>query len=118
MVRMFLILLFLLINLSARENPFFPAEGEMDIPVSSNSDFSLPPLKRATITLPPEARVINSVTISYKNLDGSIENKSIKLENSVDWHLPIFISQSYTKLKNNSKKIIKESQKKRVILEK
>ncbi|MCK4973743.1 MAG: AMIN domain-containing protein, partial [Sulfurimonas sp.] len=53
-------------------------------------------LKRATITLPAQARILQKVTIEFKNLDGSLESKSIELDNSVDWHLPIFVSQSYS----------------------
>lgn len=96
MIRILLITLFLLINTQARENPFFPMEGEKDIPYTSNLNKKTPKLKRATITLPSQARVIKKVTIEYENLDASQETKSIELDNTVDWHLPIFISQSYT----------------------
>ena len=95
MIKVFLITVFLFVSISARENPFFPSEGEKDIPVTSNTGKSLPKLKRATIQLPSYARAIKKVTIEYQNLDGSIENKSTELDNSIDWHLPIFISQSY-----------------------
>ncbi|MCD6173888.1 MAG: AMIN domain-containing protein [Sulfurimonas sp.] len=95
MIKVFLITIFLFISIAARENPFFPSEGEKDIPITSNIDKSFPKLKRATIQLPSYARVMKKVTVEYQNLDGSIENKSIELDNSIDWHLPIFISQSY-----------------------
>jgi hypothetical protein len=52
-------------------------------------------LKRATLTLPSTARTIQSVTVAYKNLDGSIVQKKVMIKNRVDWHLPIFISQNY-----------------------
>jgi hypothetical protein len=54
------------------------------------------PLKRATIAISSQARVIKKVTVEFKNLDGSIESKSIDLDNAIDWHLPLFISQKYT----------------------
>ncbi len=95
MIRVLLVMLLLLAVSDARENPFFPAKGEKEIPYTSNEYKTLPPLKRATISLPSQARVIQKVTIEYKCLDGSIEQKSIDLQNSVDWHLPIFISQNY-----------------------
>jgi len=95
LIKAFLSILLLLTSIEARENPFFPSKGEKDITYSSNEDRSLSPLKRSTITLPTYARVIESVTINYKNLDGSQESKTLELGNSIDWHLPVFISQSY-----------------------
>ena len=93
---MLLISFLLFVLLNARENPFFPSEGEKDILVTSNINSGKEPLKRATIALPSQARLLQKVTIEFKNLDGSIESKSIELDNAIDWHLPIFISQSYT----------------------
>lgn len=102
MIKSFLVPLLLLGTIHARENPFFPSKGEKDITYTSNEDRTLPKLQRATITLPPHARVLKKVTIEYKSLDGSLESKSIELEKFVDWHLPIFISQSYTQSENNN----------------
>ena len=82
-------------SLVARENPFFPMEGEKDIAYTSNTKESIPPLKRATITLPTQARILEKVVIHYKNLDGSQESQELTINNSIDWHLPIFISQNY-----------------------
>ena len=98
-----------IVSLNARENPFFPSQNGKDIPFTSNEQKTVPPLKRATIELPSQARVLESVTISFKNLDGSIESKNIKLNNSVDWHLPVFISQSYNQAEDN---VVKEVPKK------
>ncbi len=81
--------------LLARENPFFPSEGMKDLPISSNIVSKRPQLERAAITLPDSARILKQVTIKYQNLDGSLESKSITLDHNVDWHIPLFISQSY-----------------------
>jgi hypothetical protein len=62
--------------------------------MTSNQVETIPPLKRAAISLPSTARTIESVTIKYKNLDGSLVEKTLSLKNSVDWHLPLFISQN------------------------
>jgi hypothetical protein len=86
----------LLLSLQGRENPFFPSKGENDIPYSSNQPRVIEPLKQSSITLPSTARKIKKVTIEYVNMDASIESRSISLDNSIDWHLPIFISQNYT----------------------
>lgn len=94
MIKILFIFFSLLLALNARENPFFPSEGEKDITVSSNEIRDKEPLKRASISLPSHARLLQKVTLEYKSLDGSIESKSIELNNAIDWHLPIFISQS------------------------
>ena len=90
-----LFILLIPIFLFSRENPFFPADNAEDIPLTTNQIENIEPLKRATIKLPSTARTIESVTVKYKNLDGSISSKKIQLHNSIDWHLPLFISQNY-----------------------
>jgi len=114
MIKLFTILFFMSLLLDARENPFFPAEGETDMPVSSNISAEQNPLKRATLTLPATARSLESFSVTYKNLDGSIEKKSVQLNNSIDWHLPLFLSQNYaaSDSKTPIKKLSKEPFKK------
>jgi len=90
-----LCLLLLGISLFARENPFFPTGSELDIPLNIAQNQKTPALKRATLSLPSTAREIQSIIVKYKNLDGSISTKELELHNSIDWHLPIFISQNY-----------------------
>jgi len=97
------ILLLLILILDARDNPFFPSKGEVDIPYTSNEDRSLDPLKRATITIPSQARVIKKVTIEYINLDGTRSSSSIELNNSLDWYLPVFISQNMGEINSKTK---------------
>jgi len=94
-MRLFFILFFIPILLFSRENPFFPVDSSQDIPLTSNQVEKTEPLKRATMTLPSTARILESVTVEYKNLDGSIATKKIELGNAIDWHLPLFISQNY-----------------------
>jgi len=106
LIRVLFISTLLLLTLNARENPFFPSVGEKDILVTSNEDRTKARLQRATITLPTQARILQKVTIEFKNLDGSLQSKSIELDNSVDWHLPIFISQSYSQTPEDKQKKI------------
>lgn len=95
MLRIFLVISLFFLSAQARENPFFPIASAQDVPLTSNQVQMLPMLKRATLTLPSTARTIQSVTVAYKNLDGSIVQKKVIIKNRVDWHLPIFISQNY-----------------------
>ncbi|MBL1243212.1 MAG: AMIN domain-containing protein [Sulfurimonas sp.] len=94
MIKLLVICLVFISSLNARQNPFFPSKNETDISYSTNKVSKIEPLKRATLTLPSTARTLESVTITYKNLDGSIVSKKEVLGNSVDWHLPIFVSQN------------------------
>lgn len=92
-----LIAIFLLLSaLEARENPFFPSDGEKEIPYTANENKPLPALTKAAISLPSKARILESVIVKYKNLDGSIESKTLEVHNTIDWHLPLFISQQYS----------------------
>ena len=104
MIRALLITFILTLTIQARENPFFPTKGEVDIPFTSNAKTTLDPLKRATIAIPSNARVIKKVTIDFINLDGTTSSKDISINNSVDWHLPIFISQSIGQINLAKKK--------------
>jgi hypothetical protein len=89
---------FLLLSASvlfARTNPFVPASDTHELNVTSNQAGPYKSFNGASLVLPSSARVIREVTVKFINLDGSVGRKSIYLDNSVDWHLPIFISQSY-----------------------
>jgi hypothetical protein len=108
---MFVLSLFF--SLNARENPFFNV-NEINMPLTSNQNFSKEPLKRASLSFPSTARIIESVTVKYKNLDGSIQTKKLILDKKIDWHLPVFISQTFTPLEENivsSKKILQKKAK-------
>ncbi|DAB28207.1 MAG: AMIN domain-containing protein [Sulfurimonas sp. RIFOXYD12_FULL_33_39] len=116
MIRILFASLFLLLTMHARENPFFPSAGEKDILLSTNENMAKPSLQRVALNLPPQARTVQKVTIEFKNLDGTLESKSIDLDNSIDWHLPVFISQTYTQApkeikSQNSKPENKKSEK-------
>lgn len=94
MIQFFIFILLMISSLDARENPFFPSDGEVDIPTTSNQIKKLSPLKRVAITLPSSARAIQSMTITYKDLDGSVHDKKEILNNAIDWHIPLFLSQN------------------------
>ena len=111
MVKIFTTIFLITLPLLARENPFLPVSNEEDIPFTTNKKIAQIPLKRASITLPSTARIVESITIKYKNLDGSITKKTEELGNSVDWHLPIFISQNINE--ESEKSVISKSIKKK-----
>lgn len=110
LIKVFYITALLIYALDARENPFFPSAGEKELFVTSNEETKKEPLKKASLSLPTYARVIQKVTVEFKNLDGTIESKSIELDNSIDWHLPILISQNYAQSQNNGTKKPQETE--------
>ncbi len=89
------LLIFVLSSLEARVNPFFPPkDNEPSMSVTTNTPQRHEPLRQTTISLPSSARVLKEISIEYINLDGSTERKSIAVDNSIDWHLPLVISQA------------------------
>ncbi|MDD5717615.1 MAG: AMIN domain-containing protein [Sulfuricurvum sp.] len=92
----FLIALFLLSPLIARENPFFSSNGLKSEAVTSNVPDTKPPLTSINYTFPNQARILTEVTLTFQNLDGSTEKHTIPVDKSIDWHHPITIYQSNT----------------------
>ena len=109
-MKLLLLISLFIVTLFSRENPFFPIEGESDLSSSSNVVEYFEPLKIQKIRLPNSARVLKKITFTYKNLDGSIATKELKLENSIDWHYPLLVTQ---KLKS-PQKITKKTHKKQI----
>lgn len=84
----------LLMPLLARENPFFPAEDSKKQKVTSNIPDVRPKMGTISYTFPDQARVLKEVTFTIQNLDGSFEEKKVQIDQSIDWHRPITLSQS------------------------
>lgn len=92
-MKLLFILTFFSLLLFSRDNPFFPIEGEDDLPLASNVVEHFDSLNTQEMILPDSARLLKKVTLTYQNLDGSIDNKELLLNNSLDWHLPVKIFQ-------------------------
>lgn len=84
----------LLTPLCGRENPFFPTSDARNI--TSNVPDSKPPLGSLSYRLPDQARLLKEVTLTYQNLDGSIESRTVEVDKAVDWHKSLIITQSST----------------------
>ncbi len=80
------------ITLLARDNPF---ESVITPKLEEHQpkDMVEKPLSNVEFVLPSTARILKSVQITYQNLDGSIESKIIQLDESIDWHYPLFVAQ-------------------------
>lgn len=78
----------------ARENPFFPAEKSLTLPVTSNIPDTLPPLTALRYNLPNQARTLKEVSFTVQNVDGTIETHTLAVDKSIDWHTSLMVSQS------------------------
>ena len=76
----------------ARENPFFAIDTSL--PVTSNIPDTLPKLTAASYNFPNQARVLKEVSFTIQNVDGSIETRTMQVDNAIDWHAPLVISQA------------------------
>ncbi len=104
---LFLFLLFAF-SLFARENPFeFPKDSfSSDSSKTKKRNKEYPPFTSVEISLPSKFRVLKEISLKYQNIDGSIEEKIIKVDKESDWHDPfILIKKSFLEsLKNKSEK--------------
>lgn len=85
--------LLLLYPLFARENPFFPSEESKKSKVTSNISDARPQMGTINYTFSDQARVLKEVTFTIQNLDGSIEEKKLQIDQGIDWHKVLILSQ-------------------------
>jgi len=98
-------LLFVLLSpLVARENPFFPLDESKKQKVTSNVPDERPKMGTISYTFPDQARILKEVTFTIQNLDGSFEEKKIQIDQSIDWHRPISLTQGGVSAKKISTK--------------
>ena len=93
LVRLALFFLLFWMLLEARENPFFPATNVKMPKYTTNEIEHKPPFEAVEIRLPNSVRILKSVTLKCKNIDGSITSKEIPIDKAIDWHKKIRISQ-------------------------
>lgn len=89
----FYLSLLLLTSLIARENPFFPLDASQKQKVTSNAPDARPKMGTLSYTFPDQTRVLKEITFTVQNIDGSFEEKKLLVDQSIDWHRPVVISQ-------------------------
>lgn len=85
--------LLLLSPLFGRENPFFASDESKKQKVTSNISEARPKMGTINYTFPDQARVLKEVTFTIQNLDGSIEDRKLQIDQSIDWHRTLTLSQ-------------------------
>jgi len=86
--------LILLAPLIARDNPFFATDESKKEKITSNCPDNKPQLESINYSLPDQARILKEVTFTIQNLDGSIETRKIEVDQSIDWHKSLTVSQT------------------------
>lgn len=82
----FIVLFLTTMTLMARENPFEAINGtEMTGKAIYKKD-TRENFTNAKVKLPSSARILKKVELSFQNIDGSIETKSVKIDKKIDWH--------------------------------
>jgi len=104
-MRFIFLLLLTLLSLSGRDNPFFPTDPNERRTPTTNKVEALKPYSTQKIALPNSARAVKAIIIQYQNLDGSIANEQLDVNNQIDWHKPFVISQEQGKVKENKPRV-------------
>lgn len=89
----FYLSLLLFSSLIARENPFFATDDAKKQKVTSNISEARPQMGTINYTFADQARVLKEVTFTIQNLDGSIEERKVQIDQSIDWHRALTLSQ-------------------------
>lgn len=79
------------LHLHARENPFEPIVRPKEDSITPKNAKN--PFTELDFKLPSNARILKSITITYQKIDGSIEEKTIPIDESIDWHYPLLLTQ-------------------------
>ncbi|HEX5711177.1 MAG TPA: AMIN domain-containing protein [Sulfuricurvum sp.] len=79
--------------LFSRENPFFSTSESQTHATTSQKDTNKPPLTSMSYDFPNHSRVLKEVTFTFQNLDGSMETRTLEIDQSIDWRAPLILSQ-------------------------
>lgn len=105
-MKIYIVTVFLLLSISliARENPFMELNSSKSIGQSTLIKDTREYFSQITTKLPSTARILNTLTLNYQNLDGSIENKSIEVDKKIDWHDELILKKvNNTNIQRSSK---------------
>ena len=75
----------------ARENPFSIALDPTNAGRTTHVKDQRVDFNGTQFTFPSSARIFKSVSIVFQNLDGSISEEIIAVDQNIDWHYPLLI---------------------------
>ena len=79
----------------AREDPFTPVIVPKDSIRPYYGETSV--FDSAKIEFPSSARLIKKIEVTFQNIDGSIQTRSVAARGRIDWRMPLLISQVLNK---------------------
>lgn len=88
---LWLILSFMMIA-EARENPFETTMSPTVVGKTTQIPETRENFVNTTLKLPSSARILKSATVTFQNLDGSISEEIVAIDQNVDWHYPLLLS--------------------------
>lgn len=77
--------------LQARENPFSLALDPLDAGKATDVKEERVEFSSTKITLPSSARILKSASVTFQNLDGSISEEIVAINQDVNWHYPLIL---------------------------
>lgn len=77
--------------LYARENPFSLALDPLDAGKATHVKEERAEFNSTKITLPSSARILKSASVTFQNLDGSISEEIVAINQDVNWHYPLIL---------------------------
>ena len=101
----------LAVILEARENPFETGMSPQTVGQTTQIKDERTDFTNTTITLPSSARILKSASVTFQNLDGSISEEIVAIEQNVDWHLPLVLSSQKTQNATASPTVASETKK-------
>lgn len=85
--------------LMARENPFEMSMSSKNVGQTTHVKDERVDFNSTTLILPSSARILKSASVTFQNLDGSISEEVVAIDQNVDWHYPLLLSSQSSETK-------------------
>lgn len=112
MMKKILVSACLIVGVLARENPFVPYNKEAALPAISQKGAQEAPFRSVSIAPKKEARILKEVVLTFQNVDGSMDSRTVEIDKMINWREPLILSQVATVQKqtaNLPKKVASKS---------
>lgn len=84
---------FLVICANARENPFETIDSALTSGKTTQIKENKKDFESTKITLPRSERILQSIPVPFQNLDSSMCEESVPIEENINWNEPLILSK-------------------------